>query len=84
MNVWYALVHVQEENDLVTVTIHDKLPDEPTTLNDVVIGFKSFKSLDIIAKKLWETLDSTILRRRMDIGAGSLPSIEVNQASRIA
>ncbi|KAF8850831.1 hypothetical protein BDZ45DRAFT_184064 [Acephala macrosclerotiorum] len=79
LNVWYALVHIQEENGLVTVKIHDKLPNEPTTLNDAVIGFKSFKSLDTVAKKLWETLDSTIFKYRMDIGAGSLPSIEIDQ-----
>lgn len=79
LNVWYALVHIEEENGLSTVKIHDKLSDEPTTLNDAVIGFKSFKSLDAVAKKLWETLDSTIFRRRMNIGAASLPSLAIDQ-----
>ncbi|CZR67503.1 uncharacterized protein PAC_17402 [Phialocephala subalpina] len=79
LSVWYALVHIREENGLVTMTIHDKLPDEPTTLDDTVIGFKSFKSLDTVAKKLWDTLDSTVFKRRMDIRAGSLQDIVVDK-----
>lgn len=80
MVVWKGLIHFQQEGDNVNVTIHDKLPKEPTTLEDAIIGLLSFKELDDAAKKLWERLDTAVFRRRTDIRAGSLPNIQVKEA----
>lgn len=70
-----------EEGGVASVTIREKLPNEPTSLSDAVVAFQSFKEVDAIAKKLWDNLDAAVFKRRTDIGTGSLPKIEVNEVT---
>lgn len=81
LNVWHSLVHLEEEGAVSSITIREKLPNEPTSLSDTVVSFKSFKELDPISKKLWDNLHSVIFKRRTDIGIGPVPKFNVTEVS---
>jgi centromere/kinetochore protein ZW10 len=80
MDVWTSLVHCDTENNVVTV--EKSKTDEPTTLEQAVLGLKAYKELDNVAKLFSESLDSIILRPRTNLIVGSIPNIETTSVSQ--
>ena len=79
MDVWNSLVHCDTENNVVTIKSN---PNEPTTLEQAVIGLKAYKELDKVAKSLSEELDHMILQPRTHLIIGStIPNVEVTAVS---
>ncbi len=56
---------------------------ETTVIDEAVIGLKAYKELDQAANKLWQALDDVILKPRTNLLVGSIPSIQVNEVSKV-
>jgi centromere/kinetochore protein ZW10 len=79
-DAWGNLVH-WSRGDKKSLTIRTVIEDGHTSLEEAVTSWRAFKELEAIANQLWQTLDDSIIKPRIDIRSRPLSSISILEVS---
>lgn len=79
-DAWGNLVY-WSKGDKRSLTISTMIKDGHTSLEEAVTAWKAFKELEAVANQLWQNLDESIIKPRIDIRSRPLSSISIIEVS---